>query len=209
MGLCRVATRPAPDAFLGRVSVSATRQLRGTMSSEIIPVNQEIELRAVEECYTTDLHNLVIKNKTWLQTAFDWAQHVGSEEDTRRNVQSNQMLHQRGYAKMFLIFMNDELIGVLSFNAIEPANKAGYIGYWLDEAHQGQGILSQALQAFMRYYVERGEIRRFVIKCRVDNQSSNRVAQRNGFTLEGCLREAEMLNGRYDDVNLYARIFPL
>ncbi|EMA0458630.1 50S ribosomal protein L7/L12-serine acetyltransferase [Enterobacter hormaechei] len=179
------------------------------MSSEIIPVNQEIELRAVEERYTTDLHNLVIKNKTWLQTAFDWAQHVGSEEDTRRNVQSNQMLHQRGYAKMFLIFMKDELVGVLSFNAIEPANKTGYIGYWLDEAHQGQGILSQALQAFMRYYVERGEIRRFVIKCRVDNQSSNRVAQRNGFTLEGCLRKAEILNGRYDDVNLYARIFPL
>ncbi|EOG9681274.1 50S ribosomal protein L7/L12-serine acetyltransferase [Enterobacter cloacae complex sp. JNL001] len=179
------------------------------MSSEIIPVNQEIELRAVEERYTTDLHNLVIKNKNWLQTAFDWAQHVGSEEDTRRNVQSNQMLHQRGYAKMFLIFMKDELVGVLSFNAIEPANKTGYIGYWLDEAHQGQGILSQALQTFMRYYVERGEIRRFVIKCRVDNQCSNSVAQRNGFTLEGCLREAEMLNGRYDDVNLYARIFPL
>lgn len=55
------------------------------------------------------------------------------------------MLHQRGYAKMFLIFMKDELVGVLSFNAIEPANKTGYIGYWLDEAHQGQGILSQAL----------------------------------------------------------------
>jgi ribosomal-protein-serine acetyltransferase len=60
--------------------------------------------RAVEERYTADLHNLVVKNKAWLQTAFDWAQHVGSEEDTRRNVQSNQMLHQRGYAKMFLIF---------------------------------------------------------------------------------------------------------
>jgi ribosomal-protein-serine acetyltransferase len=40
-------------------------------------------------------------------------------KDTRRNVQSNQMLHQRGYAKMFLIFMNDELVGVLSFNAID------------------------------------------------------------------------------------------
>lgn len=179
------------------------------MSSEIIPVNQDIELRAVEERYTADLHGLVVKNRIFLQTAFDWAQHVGSEEDTRRNVQSNQMLHQRGYAKMFLIFFKDELAGVLSFNAIEPANKAGYIGYWLDEGQQGKGILSQALRAFMRYYVGRGEIRRFVIKCRVDNLSSNRVAQRNGFALEGCLREAEMLNGRYDDVNLYARIFPL
>ena len=179
------------------------------MSSEIIPVTQDIELRAVEERYTVDLHNLVVKNRAFLQTAFDWAQHVGSEEDTRRNVQSNQMLHQRGYAKMFLIFKDDALVGVLSFNTIEPTNKAGYIGYWLDEAHQGQGILSQSLQAFMRYYAERGEIRRFVIKCRVANQQSNSVAVRNGFTLEGCLREAEYLNGRFDDVNIYGRIYTL
>ena len=179
------------------------------MSSEIIPVTQEIELRAVEERYAAELHNLVVKNKTFLQTAFDWAQHVGSEEDTRRNVQSNQMLHQRGYAKMFLIFKYDALVGVLSFNTIEPTNTAGYIGYWLDEAHQGQGILSQSLQAFMRYYAERGEIRRFVIKCRVANQQSNSVAVRNGFTLEGCLREAEYLNGRFDDVNIYGRIYTL
>ena len=179
------------------------------MSLEIIPVSQQIELRSVEERYTTDLHNLVIKNKIFLQTAFDWAQHVGSEEDTRRNVQSNQMLHQRGYAKMFLIFHDDALAGVLSFNAIEPANKTGYIGYWLDEAHQGKGILSRSLQAFMRHYVELGTVRRFVIKCRVDNHSSNAVALRNGFMLEGCLREAEYLNGRYDDVNTYARLFPL
>nr|WP_281959170.1 50S ribosomal protein L7/L12-serine acetyltransferase [Enterobacter mori] len=179
------------------------------MSLEIIPVSQQIELRSVEERYTTDLHNLVIKNKIFLQTAFDWAQHVGSEEDTRRNVQSNQMLHQRGYAKMFLIFHDDALAGVLSFNAIEPANKTGYIGYWLDEAHQGKGILSRSLQAFMHHYVELGTVRRFVIKCRVDNHSSNAVALRNGFMLEGCLREAEYLNGRYDDVNTYARLFPL
>ena len=74
--------------------------------SETITVTDRIELRAVDERYTTELHKLVIKNKTWLQTAFDWAQHVGSEDDTRRNVQSNQMLHQRGYAKMFLIFQD-------------------------------------------------------------------------------------------------------
>lgn len=177
--------------------------------SEIIIVSDALELRAVEEHHVTLLHQLVLKNKTWLQQSLNWPQFVESEDDTRKNVQGNMMLHQRGYAKMFLIFMKDELVGVLSFNAIEPANKAGYIGYWLDKAHQGQGILSQALQAFMRYYVERGEIRRFVIKCRVANHNSNRVAQRNGFALEGCLREAEMLNGRFDDVNLYARLFPL
>lgn len=46
------------------------------MSSEIIPITQDIELRAVEERYTADLHNLVVKNRAFLQTAFDWMQHV-------------------------------------------------------------------------------------------------------------------------------------
>ena len=177
--------------------------------SEIIIVSDALELRAVEEQHVTPLHQLVLKNKTWLQQSLNWPQFVESEDDTRKNVQGNMMLHQRGYAKMFLIFREDALVGVLSFNAIEPANKAAYIGYWLDEAHQGKGILSRSLQAFMRYYAERGEIRRFVIKCRVANQHSNSVALRNGFTLEGCLREAEYLNGAYDDVNIYGKIYTL
>jgi len=40
----------------------------------------------------------------------------------------------------------------------------------------------------------------------VTNHASNQVALRNGFTLEGCLKEAEFLNGKFHDQNLYARI---
>ncbi|WP_124056897.1 50S ribosomal protein L7/L12-serine acetyltransferase [Escherichia coli] len=97
-------------------------------------------------------------------------------------------------------------MGVISFNRIEPLNKTAEIGYWLDESHQGQGIISQALQALIHHYAQSGELRRFVIKCRVDNPQSNQVALRNGFILEGCLKQAEFLNDAYDDVNLYARI---
>ncbi|RAN84868.1 ribosomal protein L7/L12-serine acetyltransferase, partial [Bacillus sp. SRB_28] len=109
---------------------------------------------------------------------------VSGEDETRRHVQGNVMLHQRGYAKMFLLFLQDEMVGVLSFNQIEPINKTAYIGYWIDESHQGQGLLSQALQAFIDHYARSGIVRRFVIKCRVANHKSNQVALRNGFTLE-------------------------
>ncbi len=107
---------------------------------------------------------------------------------------------------MYLIFCQNEMAGVLSFNVIEPINKVAYIGYWLDESLQGQGVMSQSLQALMAHYARRGDIRRFVIKCRVDNQASNAVARRNHFTLEGCMKQAEYLNGDYHDVNMYARI---
>lgn len=174
--------------------------------SEIITVNETLSLQAVSESHISELHQLVLRNKAWLQQTLNWPQYVTGEQDTRQNVQGNMMLHQRGIAKMFLIFKAEKMVGVLSFNQIEPSNKTGYIGYWLDEAAQGKGILSAALQAFIDYYTDSGEIRRFVIKCRVDNLPSNRVAQRNGFKLEGCLRQAEFLNDKFHDQNIYARI---
>lgn len=173
---------------------------------EIITVTEHIQLRAADECYSAELYKLIVKNKAWLQQSLDWPQYVRSEEDTRKTLRGNVMLHQRGYAKMFLIFVGEQIVGILAFNTIEPGNKAGYIGYWIDKSHQKQGILSQSLQAFIRYYVGRGEIRRFVIKCRVENEPSNRVALRNGFLLEGCLKQAEFLNGVYYDQNIYGLI---
>jgi ribosomal-protein-serine acetyltransferase len=173
---------------------------------ERIQVSPELALHAADERFVSALHQLILKNRHWLQQSLNWPQFIGGEDDTRQNMLSNRMLHQRGYAKMFLIVSHEELVGVLSFNSIEPLNKTGYIGYWLDEAHQGQGIIADCLTAFMRYYAQQGEVRRFVIKCRVENERSNQVALRNGFALEGCLKQAEFLNGHYHDQNIYARI---
>lgn len=72
--------------------------------SEIIEIDDTLQLRAVEECHVTGLYQLVCKNKAWLMQFFDWPQYVNTEEDTRKTVQGNMMLHQRDYAKMFLIF---------------------------------------------------------------------------------------------------------
>lgn len=83
-----------------------------------------------------------------------------------------------GLRQNVLLFLDKQLVGVLSFNQIEPQNKNGL--YWLliDEEHRGQGLLSRSLQAFIRHYAASGLVRRFVIKCRVANTRSNRgVAQ--------------------------------
>lgn len=81
----------------------------------------------------------MVKNQRWLQQSLSWPAEVRSEDETRRHVQGNVMLHQRDYAKMFLLFLDKQLVGVLSFNQIEPQNKTAYIGYWIDEEHQGKG----------------------------------------------------------------------
>ncbi|EOI3575414.1 50S ribosomal protein L7/L12-serine acetyltransferase [Cronobacter turicensis] len=173
---------------------------------ERLIVNDNLELHSVHERFAGPLFSLVQRNKDWLQKAMNWPQYVNKIEDTRQTIQGNVMLHHRGYAKMFMILLDGEMVGVLSFNQIEPTNKTGYIGYWLDEQHQGQGIISGALQTMMAHYAQTVEVRRFVIKCIVTNEASNRVAQRNGFTLEGRLKEAEYLNGQFHDQHIYGRI---
>ena len=173
---------------------------------DIIIINDTLKLHSVNDPFIEPLYQLVERNKDYLQQAMDWPKSVTSSHDIRRTVQGNYQLHHRGYAKMFMILRHDAVCGVISFNQIEPTNKAAYIGYWLDEDLQGQGIISQALQAMMQHYASEGSVRRFVIKCIVTNHASNQVALRNGFTLEGYLKQAEYLNGAFHDQNIYARI---
>ena len=109
--------------------------------SEIIIVSDALELRAVEEQHVTPLHQLVLKNKSLAPAVAELAAVCricgGHPQECAGG---NMMLHQRGYAKMFLIFEQGEVAGVISFNQIEPLNKAAYIGYWLDEDHRAKAF---------------------------------------------------------------------
>lgn len=177
-----------------------------TWKDDVINIDDEITLHSINERYVDEIFALVQKNKAWLQTAMDWPQYVLSVEDSRKMAQGNYILHHRGYAKMFLIFRGEKMVGVFSFNQIEPTNKTAYIGYWLDKDALGQGIISRALEAVIIKYAREGVARRFVIKCIVSNAASNQVARRNGFTLEGRLKQAEFLNGEFHDQHIYGRI---
>lgn len=174
-------------------------------TDSLIVVNDHLALHAIDERFVHDLHQLIVKNREWLQHFLDWPQYVRSVDQTRQTAQSNIILHQRGYAKMFLILEDNVLVGVLSFNSIEPTNKTGYIGYWLDKDKE-EGDCLRLPAGVYGIYARRGDVRRFVIKCRVANEASNRVALRNGFILEGCLRQAEFLNGSFHDQNIYGQI---
>jgi ribosomal-protein-serine acetyltransferase len=62
------------------------------MSAEKIPFLKypgvrALTLRAVDERYVTDLHQLVEKNQHWLQHSLSWPAAVDSEDETRRHVQ--------------------------------------------------------------------------------------------------------------------------
>ncbi|MFF9568419.1 GNAT family N-acetyltransferase [Streptomyces sp. NPDC014685] len=92
-----------------------------------------------------------------------------------------------------------QLVGAVTLNC-DLAMKTGEIGYWIDAAFEGRGLVTRAAtevldQAFGPMGLDRVELR-----TGTDNVRSRSVARRLGFTEEGLLREAVIFpNGERDD----------
>ncbi|CAD6116715.1 ribosomal-protein-serine acetyltransferase [Escherichia coli] len=114
--------------------------------------------------------------------------------------------NQNEKALILFIKYKTKIAGVVSFNIIDHANKTAYIGYWLGANFQGKGIVTNAINKLIQKYGDSGVIKRFVIKCIVDNKKSNATALRCGFTLEGVLQKPEILNGVPYDQNIYSKV---
>ncbi len=86
---------------------------------------------------------------------------------------------------------------------VDWANRSAALSYWLDEAHQGKGIMTASCRAFISYAFTTWKLNRIAIQCATRNTRSRAIPERLGFTLEGMLREAEWLYDHYVDHAVY------
>lgn len=175
-------------------------------SSETIRVNEAVTLEVIQPSMASELFNLIQCNQERLSHFLAWPKQVVSVEDTRAFIRQQSADHQRGVSKMYTMIVQGRLSGILSFNAIESANKATTIGYWIDGPLEGKGVVSAALNQLIEHYSHQGIIRKFVINCAVTNRKSNALALRNGFHFVGVIKQAEQINGEGIDHNSYAKV---
>jgi RimJ/RimL family protein N-acetyltransferase len=63
------------------------------------------------------------------------------------------------------------------------------IGYWIRKDCEGQGLVSEAVNALTRYAFDQLQAKRVEIRCETENLRSRAVAERLGYELDGCLRQ--------------------
>ncbi|MEU5399958.1 GNAT family protein [Streptomyces sp. NPDC005963] len=96
-----------------------------------------------------------------------------------------------------------QLVGVVSLN-FDTAMKTGEIGYWIDAAFEGRGLVTRAATAVLDQAFGHIGLDRVELRTGTDNARSRAVAHRLGFTEEGLLREAVIFpNGTRDDDVVY------
>jgi RimJ/RimL family protein N-acetyltransferase len=99
---------------------------------------------------------------------------------------------------------NDHLIGAVGADNFEPGttHKAEF-GYWLARPFWGQGIMTDAVSAYIRYAFSELELLRLTAHVFESNVASARVLEKNGFKLEGRLRKHLCKDGKLLDARFY------
>ena len=96
------------------------------------------------------------------------------------------------------------IIGTIGFMWIQDDNASAEVGYSLAREYWNQGIMTEALQAVIRYAFDGMDLNRVEAQHETTNPASGAVMRKCHMQKEGTLRSRLFNKGRYVDVDLYA-----
>ncbi|MBN2267561.1 MAG: GNAT family N-acetyltransferase [Candidatus Babeliaceae bacterium] len=106
---------------------------------------------------------------------------VIESEETARRFHADFILGSRVTCGLFV---GDNLVGVVGFVAFDWNIPSAEIGYWCRSTTQGNGYITEAVNALTRYAFDVIGIKRLLIICDSENSKSAAVAERLGYKLE-------------------------
>lgn len=101
---------------------------------------------------------------------------------------------------------NDELIGTIGFNYISFVSARADIGYDLSYKYWGRSIMSKSMKAFIDFAENKMNITRIQANVIESNIRSIKLLEKYHFNKEGYMEKFEIVNGKYENCFLFARI---
>ncbi len=162
------------------------------------------ELRILERRHAPDMLKLVAGNRDYIGRWVPWGYTMVSVEQAEEFIAKGlERFYIDGLPRVG-IWRNQELVGGILFFPVEQPIRATEVGYWLGEQASGQGLMTRAVRAMLRFVFDDLQLNRVVIQTQVENTASRAVAERLGFTLEGIRRQVWLKGDQLVDLTLYA-----
>jgi ribosomal-protein-serine acetyltransferase len=169
-------------------------------------IDEDTQLRLIEERYAEEIFALIERNRSYLRAWIGWVDFETSVESTRDFLHKRLIQFANNQGFNMGIWYQGQLVGAIGFNYINWGIRKGEIGYWLDEAAQGKGIMTRACKAMMALGFVEYHLNKIEIHCAVGNRPSRAIPERLGFTQEGLLRDNEWLYDHYVDHAIYGML---
>ena len=127
------------------------------------------------------------------------------EADARAFVAAQEDRRRGGEAAPFAIASTDgTLFGSIDVTMHDWRNGRGEVGYWVAAPARRRGVALRAVVLAARWSFEALGLARLELLAEPDNDASQRLAQRAGFTHEGLLRSYRLMKGRRVDFLVYS-----
>jgi len=153
-----------------------------------------------------ELYAAIDRNRGHLCEWLPWVTPEYGIDHARGFVADRIVDHERRAALMCVVRYRGAIAGAIGLHTIDALNRATSIGYWLDSAQCGRGIMTRACRAVVACAFRDYGLHRVEIRCATGNHRSCAIPRRLGFVEEGVLREAGFLHGRWVDLRVFSAL---
>ena len=126
-------------------------------------------------------------------------------DEARRQVEWCRAQFQRDAGRFVIAAKaTNEYVGDIGFSEYVKAHRRVEIGYRLIRDHWGRGIVTHFIGKLVAWGFDTLPYNRIEALVDVRNDPSKKVLVKNGFALEGVLRQYEYEHGGYVDLAMYS-----
>jgi ribosomal-protein-serine acetyltransferase len=212
--LTGIASLPRPELDVLRQSSRASIFVEGVgpsgrFDSELSQVTAEIntdipslKLRLLKEEDAEELSLRVDQNRAHLRRWASWVDGTTSSSDTLKFVRFCLQSAVAGTGFHYVLLIDGEIVGLVTFNTIEKINRCATMGYWLAKSQTGRGLMTTAAKTLISEGFRQLELNRIQATVATENYPSQAVCDRLGLKKEGILRQAEWVNDHFVDLTM-------
>ena len=154
-----------------------------------------------------DVPGMVLAFSDPVMQRFSWRTTPYTETDARDYVAAQEEARLRADELNFALVEprdQDVVLGGVSLEAVRLDRGCAAVGYWLAPRARGQGAATDAVRLLARWAFAELGLARLELTCGPDNEASQHVAGRCGFSREGLLRSHVPFKGARRDSVIYS-----
>lgn len=134
---------------------------------------------------------------------------IQSIDDAKSQLRQSEAWRKDKLKYLFGIYASESIIGYIDIKNIDWKICKCELGYFVDAAYEGKGIMSKYISTVIDYCFSELGILKIFLRIASENKGSIRLAEKNGFVREGILRnEFRMQSGELIDVEYFGLIKP-
>jgi ribosomal-protein-serine acetyltransferase len=165
-----------------------------------------VVLKLLEERDAPAVFAVVDRERAYLRQWLPWVDHTLEVGDSLSFIQTSLQQFADSDGLTLGIWCGSAFAGTIGTHKIDWLNRKVELGYWLAPQFQHRGIVTSACRTLIEHAFEEWMLNRVVIHCATGNQKSSAVPRRLGFHFEGVLRQAQLVDGAYLDLNVYSML---